>query len=269
MHRIYIPTFRRVDSQITFDSLPDKYKEKTILVVQEHERPLHKYDTEYLIVGDNIGIARTRKEIIYHAGKSRFCMYDDDVKFYRRNLKYFGQESDMDSSKRIMTVQDFDEMFNLFNSWMDDENIIQIGSRNANLPPSGHLYKDITDVYSTHMINGVEVSKFVDEIDWTFVEVGEDSMMTLEFFLRGYKNRQTDLFCANAKWWQKGGCAEFRNAEFHNKEHEKLLKKYPAFVYIKCEIERKNIGKILDYKYRWKEAYNSFYNNSLSEFIGA
>ena len=71
-------------------------KKKCILVVQEHERPLHKHDVEYLIVGDNIGIARTRKEIIYHAGKSRFCMYDDDVKFYRRNLKYFGQESDMD-----------------------------------------------------------------------------------------------------------------------------------------------------------------------------
>ena len=30
MDKIYIPTFRRVESQITFDSLPDKYKEKNL-----------------------------------------------------------------------------------------------------------------------------------------------------------------------------------------------------------------------------------------------
>ena len=89
MDKIYIPTFRRVESQITFDSLPDKYKEKTILVVQEHERPQHKHDVEYLIVGDNIGIAKSRKEIIYHAGKSRFCLYDDDIKFLRFSIFAF------------------------------------------------------------------------------------------------------------------------------------------------------------------------------------
>ena len=38
--KIYIPTFRRVDFQITFASLPDKYKEKAILVVQEQEQHL-------------------------------------------------------------------------------------------------------------------------------------------------------------------------------------------------------------------------------------
>ena len=267
MDKIYIPTFRRVDSQITFNSLPDKYKEKTILVVHEHERPQYNYDVEYLVLPDDIGIARTRKEIIYHAGKSKFCMYDDDVKFYRRNLKYFGQKSDMESSKRQMTEGDFNEMFDLFNGWMYNENVIQIGHRVAFLPPTGEIYKDFTDVYSMYMINGEEVFKFADEIDWTYVEVGEDSMMTLEFLLRGYKTRRCDLFCAQPKWWQKGGCSEYRSAEFHNKEHEKLMKKYPAYVYIKREIERKNIGKIFEQGYRWKEAYNSFYDNSLSNFF--
>ena len=45
------------------------------------------------------------------------------------------------------------------------------------------------------------------------------------------------------------------------------MKKYPAYVYIKREIERKNIGKIFEQGYRWKEAYNSFYDNSLSNFF--
>ena len=50
--KIYIPTFRRVDSQITFDNLPDKIKENVIMVVQEQERDEYKYDCEYLVVGE-------------------------------------------------------------------------------------------------------------------------------------------------------------------------------------------------------------------------
>ena len=269
MHKIYIPTYKRVEDQITFDSLPDKYKEKTILVVQERERPLHKHDVEYLVVGDNIGIAKTRKKIIDHAGKSRFCLYDDDVKFYRRNIRYLmkenWQDSDMKGVKRPMTEDDFDEMFDIFNSWMDNQNIIQIGYRSAFLPPSWRLYTDFTDVYSGYMINGVELSKFVDDIDWTFVEVGEDSMMSLEFLLRGYKIRRSELFCIQPKWWQEGGCSEFRNAKFHNKEHKKLMDKYPEYVYFKKEIKRSNIGIIKDYRYRWKEAYRSYYAKRIRE----
>ena len=280
VEKIYIPTFRRVDSQITFNSLPDKYKENAILVVQRHERPQHKRDVEYLVVGDNIGIAKTRKKIIDHAGKSRFCIYDDDIKFYRRNIKYLMKEnweldlfdSDMEDhglpqkhTKRPMTVGDFDEMLEIFNTWMDTENIIQIGYRSAMLPPSWHLYTDFTDVYTGYMINGAEVSKFADEIDWTFVEVGEDSMMSLEFLLRGYKIRRSELFCIQPKWWQEGGCSEFRDAKFHNKEHKKLMDKYPKYVYFKKEIERPNIGMIKDYRYRWKEAYRSHYIEQISE----
>tara|TARA_Y100000310_G_scaffold338294_1_gene427540 strand:- start:54 stop:908 length:855 start_codon:yes stop_codon:yes gene_type:complete len=267
MHKIYIPTYKRVEDQITFDSLPDKYKEKTILVVQEHERPLHKHKVEYLVVEDGIGIAKTRKEIIYHAGKSRFCIYDDDVKFYRRNKKYIMKEnwldSDMKGVKRPMTEDDFDEMFDIFNFWMDNQNIIQIGHRSAMLPPSWHLYTDFTDVYSGYMINGVELSKFVDEIDWEYVKVGEDSMMSLEFLLRGYKIRRSELFCIQPKWWQEGGCSEFRNAKLHNEEHKKLMDKYPEYVYVKYEIERPNIGKIMDYRYRWKDAYRSHYTKQI------
>jgi hypothetical protein len=269
VHKIYIPTFRRVDFQITFASLPDKYKEKAILVVQEQEQHLHKLDVEYLIVDNGIGIAKTRKKIIDHAGKSRFCIYDDDIKFYRRNIKYLMKEnwldSDMKGVKRPMTEDDFDEMFNIFNSWMDNENIIQIGHRSAFLPPSWRFYTDFTDVYSGYMINGAEVSKFVDEIDWTFVEVGEDSMMSLEFLLRGYKIRRSELFCIQPKWWQEGGCSDFRDAKFHNKEHKKLMDKYPEWVYFKQEIERPNIGIIKDYRYRWKEAYRSYYTTKIRE----
>ena len=70
MEKIYIPTFKRVDNQITFNGLPDKYKEKTILVVQEQEREQYKYDCEYFVVGNDIGIAKTRELIYRKAGNN-------------------------------------------------------------------------------------------------------------------------------------------------------------------------------------------------------
>ena len=90
MHKIYIPTFKRVNEQITLNSIPDKYKDNVILVVQEQERHLHKHDVEYLVVGNDIGIAATREQIYNHASKKRYLMVDDDITFYRRNRKYIG-----------------------------------------------------------------------------------------------------------------------------------------------------------------------------------
>ena len=101
--KIYIPTFRRVDNQITFNNLPDDVKENVILVVQEQEKNQYKYDCEYLVVDNNIGIAKTREHIYRHAGKNRFGMLDDDVRFYRRNTMYYkGEESNMEKSRRMM-----------------------------------------------------------------------------------------------------------------------------------------------------------------------
>ena len=266
LHRIYIPTFRRVDQQITFEGLPDKYKEKTILVVQEQERHLHKHDVEYLVVGNDIGIAKTRYEIIKHAGKKRFSMYDDDCNFKRRNAKYFGLPSDMEGSKRTMTAEDFDDMYEWFNDWMDNDNVIQASNRSSNLPPEGVLYKELTDCYGVNMLDGEKIQTFFDEVDWTYVKVGEDSLYALEFLTRGFKNRRTDLYACEFRWWQEGGCSTFRDAEFHNKEHEKLLNKFPEFVYLKGYEEREGVGRIKEYKYRWKDAYKSSHTRTLDEF---
>ena len=292
MHKIYIPTFKRVDEQITLNSIPGEYKDDVILVVQEQELSEHKKarpefnEDNYLVVGNDIGIAETRRQIIYHAGETRFFIFDDDVVFHRRNMKFLMREnyqwglfySDMKDYKlpdnrtsRKMADKDFGEMIEIFDTWMND-GIIQIGYRSANLPPSWHLYTDFTDVYTGYMINGAEVSKFRDEIDWTFVKVGEDSMMTLEFLLRGYKIRRSELFCIQPKWWQEGGCeAMGRNAELHDKEHRKLLEKYGkegdahSIVYKKYNIERPRIGWIEDYRFRWKEAYRSYYVKKIGE----
>ena len=159
--KIYIPTFRRVDTQITFDNLPDEYKEKVTMVVQGQERDEYKYDVEYLVVDDNIGIAKTRELICRDAGKRRFYMVDDQLILHRRNAKYFDRESNMDTAKRICIKDDLDEMFSMFHSWMDDEQIMHIGHRSSQLPP-GKIYLDNQAITQATMIDGNELSKFID-----------------------------------------------------------------------------------------------------------
>ena len=66
--RIYIPTYKRVDSQITFENLPSDIQKNVIMVVQDQERKHYTYDCEYLVVGNEIGIAKTRELIYHHAG---------------------------------------------------------------------------------------------------------------------------------------------------------------------------------------------------------
>ena len=107
IEKIYIPTLGRVEEQKTYNELPDKYKERVVMVVQEHERPKYKYDVEYLIVPNDIGSSKTR-EYIFKDGckrKINFLMIDDQMVLKRRNLNY--KELGLPSSW-ILTEKDYE-----------------------------------------------------------------------------------------------------------------------------------------------------------------
>ena len=262
IEKIYIPTMGRADVQITYDNLPEKYKKMVMFVVPYEERDDYgKYDRKQILVTDKglKGIARTREFICKKAGKIRFSMIDDDVIFYRRNQKYYsdyGKKSNMKSSKRQFTKKDFDVMFNLFNSWMDDD-YIHIGHRRANLPPLNKSHNDISFFNSIHHINGNLLSTIIDDINWTLCEVGEDANFMFEYLSKGFKNRKSCEFSAHWDSFQEGGCAVYRDAEFHNSEHRKLQKKWGADVVKSKEMMAQgtyghNIGVIQEFSYKPK-----------------
>ena len=64
MDRIYIPTLGRVDNQIFYNSIPDKWKKIITLVVQKDERDLHELDCDYFVTDNNIGLAKTEELIL-------------------------------------------------------------------------------------------------------------------------------------------------------------------------------------------------------------
>ena len=268
--KIYIPTFRRVDNQKTFNNLPDKYKEKVIMVVQEQERDEYKYDCEYLVVGNNIGIAKTREIIYRHAGKSRFGMLDDDTKFFRRNMKYYTKEkSNMDKSKRLMLNEDWDYWFSEVNNLFDNSDIMHIGHRELALPPMGVRYYYNKVIVSVHWLDGNKLMKFIDDVDWNYVKVGEDSLLNLECSMRGYKNVTSDEIHIDAQEsvFEKGGCAEFRDSKVDEEEHIKLTRKYPFVIMTNKYKEKKHIGRLRVFKIDIKKAYKSSKMNTLEQFL--
>ena len=110
---IYIPTFNRVGKQKTYDSLPDKWKEKTYLVVSPDE--IHSgYQTISCPIQGK-GIAPVRKWIAEHGEGKRYSVLDDDIEFV-----YTRRENEDGPSNNPLTDQQFCDMFDTMNNWIDE-----------------------------------------------------------------------------------------------------------------------------------------------------
>ena len=76
--KIYIPTVGRIDKQITWNNLPEKWKEKTVLVVDAIDSD--KYDMPIITIPDGMkGIASIREWIVKQSQEEKICMFDDDL----------------------------------------------------------------------------------------------------------------------------------------------------------------------------------------------
>lgn len=268
--KIYIPTFRRINNQITFDNLPDEIKENVIMVVQEQEKDNHKSDCEYLIVDNDIGIAKTREIIYHHAGEKRFGVIDDDIKFYKRNGKYFkNTDSNMDASKRLMTNEDWSYWFLEIEKMFDEPEIMHLGHREVALPPMDIKWSENKMFIAVHWLDGKKLSKFINEVDWNYVQTGEDSVLAIECAIRGYKNKVSNEIVMD-RWitaFSDGGCSEFRTAKFDEEQHFKLARKYPFVKVTNKYQDMKHIGRLRKFKVDIQSAYKSSQVNTLEEFL--
>lgn len=269
--RIYIPTYKRPNDQITFINMPDSIREMVIMVVQSQEYTqgfYDQYDCEKFVVGDNIGIAKTRELIYRHAGEERFGMIDDDIKIYRRNTKYYDEKSNMDSSKRLLTEEDWKYWIEEVQSMFVHDDIMHLGSRILSLPPYGERYYENKFIRGVHWIDGRKLQKFIDDVDWNYAQIGEDLILTLECLMKGYRNVTFDEFLI-AAWetaFNDGGCSELRTNEICDEEMFKIAKKYP-FVHATNQFnDLKKIGRVRKFVLDFKEAYKSSYTKTLEEF---
>jgi hypothetical protein len=283
IERIYIPTVRRANNQITFDNLPDELKERVVMVVESGERPLYTHDCEYLEIPDEfVGtwtqLAQTRKFIHKHAGAIKYTVADDDILIKRRNSKYWTENSNMEMSKRLASHDEILLMYETVDKWLDEPDIGVVGLSDAGTPPSKKEFEDTKDVYSFIFYDGRMLSKVIDEMDITSLRIAEDVLFLYEALSRGINTRKStewvfdnrsmvdkDLQDTRIVWSGMYADGEqpknYYQSDAHYDAMRYIQKKYPHGV----KIFEKD-GKMKNIKY-WKKVYRPLETSSLSNFI--
>lgn len=283
IEKIFIPTVRRVENQITFNNLPDFLKKKVVMVVQAWERDQYHYDCEYLVLPDTdeyhfshyYCLAKTRKYIYNTAKKLKYAVIDDDITFYRRNRKYFGAESSMEKSRRIATDNDLIEMFSLFSNWLDLDHITVCGCGHVENPPSSKEYSENTSLGSALWINGRDFAHILDTLDITSVKASEDTCFLLSLLTRGYGNRVSSEFVFhNSSAHKKSMKSDVWDAQTHEqtlRDHQHLEKMFPGIYKVvydengnRASGGYRGFGKS---KVFWNKAYKRSNENSLGKFL--
>ena len=280
IEKIFIPTVNRFDNQITYQNLPSELKKYVTMVVQAWERPKYEYECDYLVLPDNpeyhfsdyYCLPKTRK-FIYETGRDmKYCVLDDDLYFGRRNSKYFGMPSNMESSKRKATDADVLEMFELYDKWLDEPDVTVCGCSHNENPPGDTLYRNNTSLGSALWINGKDFADVLPELELTKVKVMEDTCFLLSLLTRGFGNRvsQEFTFYNNSVLKKSMGSTVWDEQTFEqtHKDHKIVEDMFPGIFTILYEDNGDRIkGGFRDYgkvKVLWNKAYKTRIDKSTS-----
>ena len=138
MIEIVIPTLKRLSKQITLSNIPDEYKRSATLVVQPQEENEVKkiHDRVFVLSGNDIGFAKTIKEITYEWSvnrASKFWILDDDLSFMYNDLTDDGWK------KSKLSDQQFASMIGETEEWIS-QGILHGGIGTTWEPPSPSKY---------------------------------------------------------------------------------------------------------------------------------
>jgi len=284
IERIYIPTVRRANNQITFNNLPKELQERAVMVVEPGERHLYDYPCDYLeipekLVGTWTQLAETRLFIHKHAGAIKYCVADDDIKIRRRNAKYWTGQSNMEKSKRDATAEEMLDMYETVDKWFDESAIGVVGLSDAGSPPSSKEYEDTKDVYSYVFYDGRMLSEVIDDMDICSLRIAEDVLFLYEVLSRGINTRKsTEWMYDNRSMVQKDlsdtrevWTGMFKNVEDRPDNYYQSDAHYDAMRYIQSKYPHgvkifEKDGKMENRKY-WKKVYNPKYSDNLENFL--
>ena len=283
IEKIFIPTVKRVKNQITYENLSPSLRERVVMVVQAWERPEYEYDCEYLVLPDTSEyhysdyycLPKTRK-LIYESGKDmKYSVLDDDITFYKRNAKYFGKNSNMEKSRKVASHSEVEDMFRLFDEWLDEPEVTVCGCAQLQNPPFPKLYANNSSLTSTYWINGPDFKDLLPTLDLTSVRMGEDVCFLLSLLANGFGNRVSNEYViANQSVASKtfeSVLWDSQRIEQTEKDHKTLARMFPGIyniVYkagsnIRQEGGYRNQGKSI---IKWSKAYK-YFDNNLRKFL--
>lgn len=266
---IVIPTLGRMDKQITYNNLPEKYKAITRFVVQDHEfkEMYQRYPSKVLRLPEEINrIAPTREWIFNEFQNTRHFVFDDDLDFV---VKEPNPGEGTKWLSRKFTDQDFDDAFDLVEQWMND-GIVYGGLLPAWVIPDVAQWpvRECQRIMTNVFYDGPKVPR---DIEWSRVAAAEDFDVNLQLLTKGFKNRISAKYMVTCSETNAdGGCSTWRTLEVHNEAQLKLEKLWPDFV----KVREKEVpsgpwkGQIkLATTIQHKKAYESSQHQSLEDFF--
>lgn len=249
--RIFVPTYGRSESQVTFYNLPPSIRETTRLVIQAREREKYNGIPSFnkLVLPENIrGIGPTRQFLIDNY--NTVLMLDDDLDFATRR-------EDIPERFRASTHEDIHNMINtLFEMLAEGYHLVGVSGREG----ANRDTRQFKDVSRQLRIHAVDAAFFRHKgIRFDRIPYMEDFDATLQLLELGYPNRVLNGWVHNqhAGSNASGGCSEERTLEAHNEAALKLKRLHPRFVSLVDKESGNWGGARVDVHIQWKKAYES------------
>lgn len=261
--RIYIPTYGRVDKQVTLNMLPGGALMRDVtLVVQKRDQP-ERYQSYVKGLGCSLlvlppkiqTIGPTRDWIIANHDVNKYgygiVMIDDDVHFDTRRKD--------DPTKFLKsTDEDVKRVFAAIHKEIN-KGAVHVGV----LAREGGNRVTQEKIYATRMMRVLAYNVAVlrkEKIKFSRIPVMEDFDVTLQLLRLGCANT---VLC---NWVQgqgssnaAGGCSTYRTPELQTRAAQQLQKLHPAFVKVVKKTTKAawGGGERTDVTIQWKKAYES------------
>jgi len=263
LEKLYIPTYRR-SRQYTFENLPEKWKKKTVLVVDEQDAEMHgkKGYPTLLCPVQGTGISYVREWIAKQAIKDKVTKYgvlDDDL----YNFAYTRLATEKDKFPLWNTKfkdPDYDAAFDLMSEWLDD--FVTCGLEICWNPPLEKMFHQNFRQNGAHFYNAKTFPH--DKLSWHDVPHAEDFNITLQLLSMGYQNRISLRYRVRPMPTQQsvGGMTLSRTIDTHNESMRALQAKFPQFVKLYDKITKEGIGKWggqtkVAAEIAWKKCWNA------------
>ena len=230
MDYIVIPTLGRIDKQITYQSLPEFLREKTVFVVQHHEfeKMSELYQNVMCLPKSITSISPTREWIFNKFKNYRFFVMDDDLRFHHKD-PIIDPSNGEHTGKWNVTYMDKDDWEACIGdcNYMMDHGYVHGGLIPTYAPPqyAAWPWRANQRVSTNVFFDGPNVP---DGIEWTRLRFSSDFDAMLQLISAGYANAGCTKYMAYpAATANSGGCDIERTIPIHNEELRKLHEFFP------------------------------------------
>lgn len=245
--RLYIPTYRRTNRQITWSKLSNELRTRTTLVCPANEVGALRAATGGHVMAQPAHIttiAAKRQWIVDNCDSEFMCMLDDDL---RLSVRHPTLGSGTDKTGRCALVQcgprDVDTLFGEMEEQLQEVAHAGVSMRmgNQSRTPEWHSCKRMVYVLAYDVAVLRRWARF-DEIAHR-----EDMCVTLRLLQAGFENRVSFRFAADQVYNAKGGeAAAGRSMEASNADAERLASMFPDLVRVatkayKVSAQRKEV----------------------------